>query len=201
MVAILVVAAVLVSAIIAATHITRDVVTPQIVTTCPRQEQEAVLEVQRQHRTHVRHDGTCSYCGSLTEEVFMAAVMSGCQMTPTDKNYKVYIEIPNPRAGRRRISGMGGKSVSGNWEKAELKHCTLARESGWSVESVRRVVERGESVLVDIEPATKTAKFYFQHLSRDGRSQFIKAISSEVANVGNPGHFYVVPFFAQRKTD
>ena len=32
----------------------------------------------------------CSYCGSIDPETFMTQVRSGEQMTPTDKNYKIY---------------------------------------------------------------------------------------------------------------
>lgn len=40
---------------------------------------------------HWRHDGTCSYCGSLRPERFLELVDSGVQIEPTDKDHKVYI--------------------------------------------------------------------------------------------------------------
>lgn len=38
-----------------------------------------------------RRDGTCSYCGSLSPELFFKAVEDGCEVGPTDKNYKLYL--------------------------------------------------------------------------------------------------------------
>ena len=39
-----------------------------------------------------RHDETCSYCGSMSQELFMLNVEAGKELGPTDKNYKVYVE-------------------------------------------------------------------------------------------------------------
>jgi hypothetical protein len=41
-----------------------------------------------------RADQTCSYCGSLSPEEFFKAVEAGAKLTPTDKNYKAYLEVP-----------------------------------------------------------------------------------------------------------
>ena len=38
-----------------------------------------------------RFDGTCNYCGSLSPEQFFKAIEDGCEIGPTDKSYKVYI--------------------------------------------------------------------------------------------------------------
>lgn len=35
--------------------------------------------------------GTCSYCGSISQEDFLAAVEAGEEIGPTDKSYKAYI--------------------------------------------------------------------------------------------------------------
>lgn len=36
-------------------------------------------------------DRTCSWCGSLHPDDFMAAVLNGEELGPTDKTYKVYV--------------------------------------------------------------------------------------------------------------
>jgi hypothetical protein len=36
----------------------------------------------------------CSYCGSIHPEAFMAALRQGFEVTPTDKNYKAYVDLP-----------------------------------------------------------------------------------------------------------
>lgn len=40
---------------------------------------------------HWRHDGTCSYCGSISPDRLFAALDAGAELGPTDKNYKVYV--------------------------------------------------------------------------------------------------------------
>ena len=42
-----------------------------------------------------RFDGTCNYCGSISPGQLFKAIEDGCEITPTDKNYKVYIEGEN----------------------------------------------------------------------------------------------------------
>lgn len=41
-----------------------------------------------------RDDGTCNYCGSMNPEALLGAIKDGsATLIPTDKNYKVYVEI------------------------------------------------------------------------------------------------------------
>lgn len=41
-------------------------------------------------------------------------------------------------------------------------------------------------------------KFYFQHLSVEQRREFVDLLNRKAFPIGYPGHFYVLPFFAQR---
>jgi hypothetical protein len=41
-----------------------------------------------------REDRTCSYCGSIDPEDFLKAMAEGQLITPTDKSYKAYADIP-----------------------------------------------------------------------------------------------------------
>jgi hypothetical protein len=45
-------------------------------------------------------DNTCSYCGSLNPETFLREIEAGSTITPTDKNYKAYL---NTSSGRRKF--------------------------------------------------------------------------------------------------
>ncbi|MCB1422788.1 MAG: hypothetical protein KDJ69_10045 [Nitratireductor sp.] len=83
-------------------------------------------------------DGTCSYCGSISEGAFFNAIEAGAKITPTDKSYKAYIDMP----------GVGHR------------------------------------------------KFYFQHLSQEGRARFIDLVNKKKINLAEPGYFYVPPYFA-----
>ena len=139
---------------------------------CPRQRDEAVLPVQREHRTHITIDGRCSYCGSLTEDLFLQAVRDGCELGPTDKNYKVYVKRPNPRAGKSCVVG------SRSWTDSTGQRC--------------------QENIHGTEPATTHDKFYFQHLSQEGRDEFLRLLNECKVKIGMPGYFYVLPFFARR---
>lgn len=111
--------------------------------TCPRAvEDGATSPVFRFGTEHEwGPDGTCSYCGSLSEARFFECVEEGMEVTPTDKSYKAYVR------------GAGG---------------------------------------------SPTGKFYFQHLSEDGRNRFVELVNSKKMRLAYPGHFYVMPFFCRR---
>lgn len=78
---------------------------------------------------------TCSFCGSLDPDDFMARVRAGEAVGPTDKNYKAY------------VGGSGGP------------------------------------------------KFYYQHLSPEQRQEFVALLNDGTMRIGEPGHFYRLPFF------
>ena len=57
---------------------------------CPRQRY-ATLQSQRDHQSRWLEDGTCSYCGSLHPDELFRCIEAGAEITPTDKNYKIYV--------------------------------------------------------------------------------------------------------------
>jgi hypothetical protein len=64
--------------------------------TCPRRSEDFMLDgpfvgAGRGQDTF-RTDHTCSYCGSLDQNIFMERLERGdVSLTPTNKNYKVYV--------------------------------------------------------------------------------------------------------------
>lgn len=42
-------------------------------------------------------------------------------------------------------------------------------------------------------------KFYFQHMDSEQMRTFIDFLNAKRINIGNPGYFYVLPFFARRE--
>jgi hypothetical protein len=156
--------------------------------TCP-QQRGAVLKTQREHKTHLRPDGTCSYCGSITEEAFFAAVEAGLQVTPTDKSYKVYVDVPEPRAGQPRVvSVSGGDEQPGpDWIRADKEHLEA---SGWMGGGYQwmQLAPRG---------SVRTAKFYLEHLSYEGQIRFIALLNAKGMKLAYPGFYYVAPFFCR----
>lgn len=110
--------------------------------TCGRRHDFLAWQGDRHGEDYWRKDGTCSYCGSISPEALFEAVAAGARLTPTDKNYKVYVDLPE-------------------------RHHT---------------------------------KFYFQHLDDAGQKQFVKLLNDRALNIGEPGYFYRLPFFAFERT-
>ena len=41
---------------------------------------------------HWKDTDTCSHCGSMRPSIALKAIRDGAKVTPTDKNYKIYVE-------------------------------------------------------------------------------------------------------------
>jgi hypothetical protein len=87
-----------------------------------------------------RPDGTCSFCGSISEETFFKAIEDGVVLGTTDKNYKVYVRTPN------------------------LPH----------------------------------GKFYFQHMSVEGRAKLIQLMNDGKVRTDMNDRWPVLPYFIVR---
>ena len=57
---------------------------------CPRR-QENPVQITDPKEDHWREDQTCSYCGSLNPDKVMELLTAGVEVSPTDKNYKIYL--------------------------------------------------------------------------------------------------------------
>ena len=61
--------------------------------TCPRRyENYAVVEEMLDGWYFRDNLLWCNYCGSLQPNMLLSLMLSGCELGPTDKNYKVYIK-------------------------------------------------------------------------------------------------------------
>ena len=58
---------------------------------CPRRS-ESPIKITSPEDDHWQTDGTCSYCGSISQEMFFEAIENGHELGPTDKSYKVYVK-------------------------------------------------------------------------------------------------------------
>jgi len=128
-----------------------------------------------------RADHSCSYCGSLDPEVFMARLEAGdVSLTPTDKNYKVYIRNetgePFGQTFRRGCPADPCPDIVGEGGVIDVDKCTH-----WTT-----------------RPTDET-KFYFQHLDEEQKQRFIELHNEGKLKIGMPGHFYALPFFCRRE--
>lgn len=128
----------------------------------------------------------CSYCGSLHPDDLFAAIESGCKLGPTDKNYKLYVDLPEPNPDELRVSSAStGIDCPGEgWVPADPERM---KKDGWNSEYRWMCLSpRGPTI---------HGKFYFQHLSADEQQRFIDLYNAKKMNIGYPGHFYRLPFF------
>lgn len=119
---------------------------------------------------HWREDDTCSYCGSLNPDTFMARLEAGdVELSPTDKNYKVYI-----------------RNVGGEVFKQTYRKCPVDATCTGPDDCTHWVTrERAR------------AKFYFQHLSNDQKTRFVELYNQRKLQFVDDYGFYVLPYFCE----
>jgi len=162
--------------------------------TCPRRFDLGAYNAGITGHDALRGDGTCSYCGSISEEAFLVACDRGDQLGPTDKNYKVYVDLPEGEPDRLRVvshasfkPSTGGDLYARGADLSEEKRTILQREGiAFREDDYYQFSPRG---------SIKHAKFYFQHLTQAGCEKFIELLNTKRLNIGYPGRFYVLPFF------
>lgn len=93
------------------------------------------------------------------------------KLTPTDKNYKVYI---------RNAGGATFKNTFRDCYSQGVKDCKH--------DECTHLVTRDR----------EETKFYFQHLSDDQKRRFIELLNENKIQLEYPGFFYRLPFFCKR---
>lgn len=83
-------------------------------------------------------------------------------------------------------------------EDGSCRYCGSSTEDQFfaHVEAGKTVDPTDKSYKVYIH-GTGTGKFYFQHLSPEGRSKFIDLYNERKMVMAYPGHFYVRPYFTR----
>ncbi len=138
-------------------------------------------------------NGVCSYCGSLHPDDFMAAARAGCELGPTDKGYKVYVDLPEGEPDELRVStatiGEEHPGWGGEWRPVDDEIRAMLKRDGWGSDEYTwvQLVPRGP---------IRHCKFYFPHLTAEQRLDFIDLLVGGRLTIGYPGHFYVKPSLA-----
>lgn len=169
---------------------------------CPRRSESgglAAAGVDYWQYRHGKPHRSCSYCGSVHPEDFLAAAIAGCKLGATDKSYKSYIDMPQDPTlmGELVVVGAsnGPHAEADGWTKYDHEqHEVILRRSNW------RVPDNGENAWYMFAPRGPVIhdKFYFQHLSPEQQQQFIDLYNAKKLNYGDYP-LYVLPFFASRK--
>jgi len=166
--------------------------------TCPRRDDLAAFGMPRQGNEGEDrwrgpdHNGvrTCSYCGSLHPDDFMRLAKDRVRLGPTDKNYKVYVDIPETQGDELRVISASCEDNKPSWgtQKWEVADLEILRRDGWGGSNYKWMLRAPRGV-------TAFGKFYFQHLSLEQRIEFVDLINQKTLNIGDPGFFYRMPFF------
>ena len=152
------------------------------------------MAIQLAHQSHWRDDGTCSYCGSLSPELLFEAIARGDEIEPTDKNYKIYVRRPNPKAGEACLSGTANHNPGDGWVQVTPENrATLPPE----IHGPACQAKDGDYVLLSTQPARTHDKFYFQHFTEEEKQRFVELMNAKKINLGYPGRFYRLPFFVR----
>lgn len=135
---------------------------------CPRRGENPGGVFRLPETDTYRADDTCSYCGSLNQDTFMARLEAGdILLGATDKSYKVYV-TPAPGSEMlkqtTRIDDRTGDQSKWIWETKETDH----------------------------------GKFYFQHLSIEQRKRFVELFNEKKLKFEGGEGFYQYPFFMVR---
>jgi hypothetical protein len=152
---------------------------------CGRQTESHFGDFGLTPQAYWRKDGTCSYCGSLSPAELFAAIDAGAELGPTDKSYKLYVTVPHPQAGETiRVGSSSGPTFNRN---GDLNIADATDEE--------KATGRYERISMGTAPATRQAKFYFQHFDEADCQRFIDLLNAKKLNLGVPGYFYARPFF------
>jgi hypothetical protein len=65
---------------------------------CPRRAENAISWPGKDHWLVIDGHKACSYCGSMDPDELFTAIDAGAKITPTDKNYKIYVDLPKAHA-------------------------------------------------------------------------------------------------------
>ena len=135
---------------------------------CPRQVQEATLQVQIDHVSKWAEDDHCNYCGALNNDTFMARLEAGdILLSGTDKNYKVYV-----------------KNNDGKQFLQSFRNCPQGSNCKGPDDCAHWVTRE-----------TDHTKFYFQHLTVEQRQRFVELYNERKIKYEKHGELYFWPFF------
>lgn len=131
----------------------------------------------------------CTYCGSLPSAMFMDQVRAGAKVGPTDKPYKLYIDVPSRGTSTLRVisssnSPSGGLTHYRDLSRAEKKAVKEYASSGYPKGF------KDHYYGLTTWDATTEAKFYTHHLTEEQGWEFHTLWREHKINWGYPGAPY-----------
>lgn len=170
---------------------------------CPRRaEHGTMFKLPDTDLWQVRRPGlprTCSFCGSVHPEDFLKLAAEGAKLTPTDKAYKVYIDVPEPSPNEQEIYSSSDSEDSPGIGYTHKDKLTPEQKAIYDrrFPDTEGHVWQPAWVKFEKRHAVEHMKHYFQHLamSDEHRQKFVELLNEKKLSIGVPGHFYVLPYF------
>jgi hypothetical protein len=145
-----------------------------------------------------RRGRICDFCGSMCPDEFMAHCEAGTGLLgATDKNYKVYIDHPEPEPDRATYrGGSNGREAPGPNYK---RYRDLTEEERLALINDGHGYGHNPDhwVLLGKRGPVRHSKFYFEHLSREQMTRFIELYNQRKLKFDGGG-FYRLPYFMVR---
>lgn len=162
---------------------------------CPRRA-EAFHHITSPETDHWRKDHTCSYCGSLNPVVLLEHMAAGtCNLGPTDKNYKAYVDLPHTQPNKLRVVSQVNYDIG---ERTPFGDRSKWRKANVLNRIVWKLSPSTQWFMLEPNGPTRHAKFYFQHFDDAQQQQFIDLLNAKACEIDYPGHFYRLPYFITR---
>ena len=160
---------------------------------CGRRQEGSFMRDDTKDYWHKR-DGyrACSYCGSMHPEDLFAAIEAGnCQITGTDKNYKIYVDAPTRM--------LPGKAIymSSTHEFAGGVLLTKALCDEHELDSYTREHYVGRWVKIEQRSQRAHLKCYYQHFDESQQQRFIDLYNEKKLPLEPQFGLYVKPYFAR----
>lgn len=146
-----------------------------------------------------KHTGwrDCSYCGSMhPEDLFKCIEEKSCEISGTDKNYKIYVQVAHPDAGSPCVlSSANFEHVGEGWVKV-----TPENVDSLPLDDYQRKHYNDGKHWVKVEPRPKNAhlKFYYPHLTKEQMIKFLDLWNEGKLPLEPQFGLYVMPYFARK---
>jgi hypothetical protein len=137
---------------------------------------------------------SCSHCGSLHPDRFMALAAEGWSLTPTNRPNMVYL---GPAMSMDEMDRRKARWRS-EWRLVAFVACREDTEKPTPDEVEAKLEELWlkHGAPVEWNASGMEYKFYFSHLSTLQQHEFLRMYNECELLIGYPGYFDVLPFFA-----
>lgn len=136
----------------------------------------------------------CSYCGSMNpDDLFKCIEEKTCEISGTDKNYKIYVQTPHPRAGEPCVLSSANFEHTGEgWVKVTEENVNTL-----PLDDYQRKNYNDGKHWVKVEPRPKNAnlKFYFQHFNEEHMKKFVELYNAKQLPLEPRFGLYRMPYF------